>query len=97
MIKIIYLFLFLILVIFGIVFAVLNADPVDLHYYFGNKQVALSLVIVLSMMVGAILGVIASIGMIVNSRREVHKLKKSVDLAEKEITNLRALPIQDKH
>lgn len=97
MMKILYLFLFLVLVIFGIVFAVLNADPVELHYYFGSKQVALSLVIVLSMMVGAVLGVIASTSVIVSSRREVHKLKKSVELAEKEIANLRAIPLQDKH
>ncbi|MCG6886261.1 MAG: LapA family protein [Proteobacteria bacterium] len=97
MMKIIYVFLFLVLGLFGIVFAVLNAAPVELHYYFGSKQVELSLVIVLSMMVGAVLGVIASTSVIVNSRREVHKLRKSMDLAEKEINNLRAIPLRDKH
>jgi cyanate lyase len=49
------------------------------------------------MMVGAVLGVIASTSVIVNSRREVHKLRKSMDLAEKEINNLRAIPLRDKH
>lgn len=97
MIKIIYLFLFLVLVVFGIVFAVLNATPVELQYYFGSKQVALSLVLVIAMIIGAILGVIASISLIVSSRREVHKLKKSVELAEKEVANLRAIPLRDNH
>ena len=97
MLRIVYLFIFLVLVIFGIVFAVLNADPVKLNYYFGSKEVALSLILVLAMIVGAILGVIASASMIINARREVMKLRKSVELAEKEVTNLRAIPIRDNH
>lgn len=97
MVKIVYLFLFLVLVIFGIAFAVLNADPVQLNYYFGSKDVALSLVLVLAMIVGAVLGVIASAGMIISNRREVVKLRKAVQLAEKEVANLRAIPIRDDH
>ena len=97
MVRIVYLFIFLVLVIFGIVFAVLNADPVKLNYYFGSQEVALSLILVLAMIVGAILGVIASASMIISARREVMKLRKSVELAEKEVTNLRAIPIRDNH
>ncbi len=97
MVRIIYLFIFLVLVIFGIVFAVLNAEPVKLNYYFGSKEVALSLILVLAMIVGAILGVIASASMIISNRREVMKLRKSVELAEKEVTNLRAIPLRDTH
>ena len=97
MVRILYLFIFLVLVIFGIVFAVLNAEPVNLNYYFGSKEVALSLILVLAMIAGAILGVIASASMIFSNRREVMKLRKSVELAEKEVTNLRAIPIRDNH
>ena len=97
MVRIVYLIIFLILVVFGIVFAVLNAEPVKLNYYFGSKEVALSLVLVLAMIVGAILGVIASASMIISNRREVVKLRKSVELAEKEVANLRAIPIRDNH
>ena len=97
MVRILYLFIFLVLVIFGIVFAVLNAEPVKLNYYFGSKEVALSLILVLAMIAGAILGVIASASMIISNRRVVMKLRKSVELAEKEVTNLRAIPIRDNH
>ena len=97
MIRIVYLFIFLILVIFGIVFAILNAEPVKLNYYFGSKEVALSLILVLSMIVGAILGIIASASMIISNRREVMKLRKSAEVAEKEVANLRAIPIRDNH
>jgi len=97
MVRILYLFIFLVLVIFGIVFAVLNAEPVKLNYYFGSKEVALSLILVLAMIAGAIMGVIASASMIISNRREVMKLRKSVELAEKEVANLRAIPIRDNH
>ena len=97
MVRIVYLFIFLILVIFGIVFAVLNAEPVNLNYYFGSKEVALSLILVFAMIVGAVLGVIASASMIISNQLEVKKLRKSVELAEKEVTNLRAIPIRDNH
>jgi len=97
MVRIVYSFIFLVLVIFGIVFAVLNAEPVKLNYYFGSEEVPLSLIIVFAMIVGAILGVVASASMIFSNRREVMKLRKSVELAEKEVTNLRAIPIRDNH
>jgi len=97
MVRIVYLFLFLVLVIFGIVFAVLNAEPVQLNYYFGSKDVALSLILVLAMIVGALLGVLASASMIISNRREAVKLRKAVQLAEKEVANLRAIPIRDDH
>lgn len=97
MVRIVYLFIFLVLVILGIVFAVLNAEPVKLNYYFGSKEVALSLILVLAMIVGAVLGVVASASMIISNRREVMKLRKSVELAEKEVTNLRSIPIRDNH
>ena len=97
MVRIVYSFIFLVLVIFGIVFAVLNAEPVKLNYYFGSEDVPLSLIIVFAMIVGAILGVVASASMIISNRREVMQLRKSVELAEKEVTNLRAIPIRDNH
>lgn len=97
MMKIVYLFLLLVLIVFGIVFAVLNAEPVQLNYYFGSKQLALSLVLVLAMMLGAILGLAACAGMILSNRREVARLKKAAALAEKEVANLRAIPIRDDH
>jgi len=97
MVRILYLFIFLVLVIFGIVFAVLNAEPVNLNYYVGSKEVALSLILVLAMIAGAIMGVIASASMIISNQREVKKLRKYVELAEKEVTNLRAIPIRDNH
>jgi putative membrane protein len=95
--KLIYTVLVLIVILIGVVFAVLNADTVQLNYYFGSKQIPLSLTIVLAMIIGAILGVLASINLILRSRREISRLRRSSAMAEKEIANLRAIPIKNSH
>lgn len=95
--KLVYTVLVLAIILFGVIFAMLNAQSVQLNYYFGIKQIPLSLAIVLSMLVGAILGVLASIRLILRSRREVSRLRKATEIAEKEIANLRAIPIKNTH
>jgi len=97
MLRIFYLLLFLILIVIGIAFAVLNAEAVEFNYYFSSRQIPLSLVLVLAMFIGAVLGVLASTGVIISLKREAAQLRKSAALAEKEIKNLRAIPIKDKH
>ena len=97
MAKLIYTVVILVVILIGVIFAVLNAENVHLNYYFGSQQLPLSLAIVLSMMVGAILGVLASIRLILRSRREIVRLRKATEIAEKEIANLRAIPIKNTH
>ncbi len=97
MFRLIYLTLALLLIIFGIVFAVLNAETVQLNYYLGSVTLPLSLVLVVAMIIGALLGIFASLSFIIGSRRSASKLKRSVEVAEKEIDNLRSIPIKDEH
>jgi len=95
--RILILLASLIVVVLGILFAVLNAEPVILNYYFGRQTMPLSLVLVLAMLVGAVLGVLACSGVLVRQRRTIHKLRRAAELAEKEVENLRAIPIRDEH
>ncbi|MEJ2362346.1 MAG: LapA family protein [Gammaproteobacteria bacterium] len=95
--KLIYTVIVLVIILFGVIFAMLNAQNIQLNYYFGTQQLPLSLAIVLSMLVGAILGVLASIRLILRSRREISRLRKASQIAEKEIANLRAIPIKNTH
>jgi putative membrane protein len=97
MIRLAYIIFSLVLLVIGILFAVLNAEPVTLHYYFNDKQIPLSLVLVSSIIIGALLGVIASAGIIIKLKRDNSRLKKSSELSEKELSNLRTMPIKDKH
>jgi putative membrane protein len=95
--RILFLVVFLVVAVFGLSFALMNAGDVQLDYYFGSFTAPLSLILVLALALGAVLGVLASIGMMLGQKREVAKLRKSVKLAEKEVSNLRALPLKDKH
>lgn len=97
MLRLLYFIITLIVIIFGVVFAVLNAENVQLNYYLGSIELPLSLVLVLAMITGAILGIFASLSFIIGTRRNASKLKRSVEVAEKEIINLRNIPIKDKH
>lgn len=95
--KILYSVIFIFIALLGIIFAVLNADLVNLNYYFDSKEIPLSLAIILSMFLGAILGVLASLSFMLRHRKEVSRLRKAVEVTEKEISNLRAIPIKNKH
>lgn len=97
MIRLAYIIFSLVLLIIGILFAVLNADPVSLHYYFGDKQLPLSLIIIGTLIVGAIMGVIASAAVVFKLKRENARLRRLTELSEKELKNLRTLPIKDEH
>lgn len=91
-------FIFLLLVIIvGILFAVLNAEKVAFNYYFGQTDIELSKILVITLAIGALLGIAASMGMLFRARREIARIRKTAALAEKEITNLRSIPIKDRH
>jgi len=91
-----YLFFF-VLILLGISFAELNADPVYFNYYVGAHKISLSLLLVFSLGAGAFLGVLITLISILKLKTENHRLKKRVKHAEKEVNNLRTIPIKDKH
>lgn len=97
MLRLLYISLTLVVIIIGVAFSVLNAENIQLNYYLGSVELPLSLVLIVAMIIGAILGILASLSLIIGSRRNTNKLKRSVEVAEKEIVNLRNIPIKDNH
>ncbi len=89
-----YILLFLILIL-GITFACLNAEPVTINYYIGKHSLALSLLLVLVFAIGGILGlIIGSIMLLKQKTKNIH-LQNRLKLAEKELANLRTIPLKD--
>ncbi len=89
-------FLFVVIIVaIGLAFHVKNDIMVTINYYLGTIDVSLSVVVIASLLIGALLGMFTSLGMIVPLRRERSKLKKSVKTAEQEVSNLRSIPLQD--
>lgn len=95
--KILYAIVIALIALLGVIFAILNAETVQINYYFSSKATPLSLALILAMLLGAILGLFASLGLILKSKRDVAKFKRLADVAEKEIANLRAIPIKNQH
>lgn len=95
--RIVTFVLILLVSLLGLTFALMNAEAVQLNYYFGNVQAPLSLVVVIAIIVGAGFGVLASMGIVLGQKRELARLRKSSKLAEQEVSNLRALPLKDGH
>lgn len=89
--------LLLLVSLLGLTFALMNADNVQLDYYFGSVQAPLSLLMVIALIIGAGCGVLASLGVVLGLKRELAKLRKSNKLAEQEVANLRSLPLKDSH
>lgn len=94
MARIFYVIIFFILFMMGLVFAILNSQTVQLNYYFGSKELHFSLALIVAMLVGALLGVAVSLSMLLRLRREAARLRKAVEMAEKEMANLRINPIK---
>ena len=84
----------IVIVCFGIVFAVANANAVVFNYYLGSKQVPLSLLLVFAFGGGVILGFIFALPNWFRLKRDKRKLKARIKLVEQEIGNLRNLPIK---
>ncbi len=91
-----YIFLLLIILL-GISFAVLNSGMVSINYYIGHKMMPLSLLVVLVFAAGCLLGILVGMLLLVKAKLKSYRLKQQLKWAEKEIENLRAIPLQDKH
>ena len=97
MTRVISLIFFLVVLVLGLFFGVLNADSVKLDYYWGSSQVPLSLIIVAALFCGAVLGVLSCMVIILRLRHRISRLRREVRDVEKEVKNLRTLPIKDEH
>ncbi len=76
------LILFLLVAGFGTLFAVLNADPVSFDYYLGQGEIPLSLLLVIVLASGVLLGVISSLPLILSLRIRLRKALKSAEMAD---------------
>ncbi|NOY67800.1 MAG: LapA family protein [Gammaproteobacteria bacterium] len=83
------------IILIAILFSVLNAEPVSINYYFGELTYPLSLLMVLVLAIGIFSGILASMVLILKLRNMNAKLKKEISESEKELINLRRLPLKD--
>ncbi len=90
------LLLFLVVLV-GVSFAVLNPGSVTIHYWWAQKTLPLSMLTVLVFAAGCLFGLLISVLLQIGLRVRNYQLSQRVRVLDKEVRNLRAIPLQDKH
>lgn len=93
--RIFSLIVFILIVIIGVTFALLNDGQVTLNYYIGTKQLPVSLLIILCLGVGALVGIFVTLFPLFRLKRSNWQLKRRIKQVEQEVQNLRSIPIKD--
>ena len=91
------LFIYILLIVICLGFAALNATPVELKLYWMTLKLPLAFIMVSCFAAGLVLGAILFILKYASLKHTLRKSKHQILLLEKEIKNLRAIPIQDSH
>ncbi|MBN4080102.1 LapA family protein [Beggiatoa alba] len=95
--RIFYITAIILTLVVGAVFSARNADLVQLDFIFIRVDAYLSLAIIIALILGACLGLFASLVWLISAKRELQHMKKQFDISKKELDSLRAIPIRDEH
>lgn len=91
------IFIYLLLILLGVSFAALNASSVEVNLYFKTISMPISVLMTLMLGLGLILGFVLFILRYWRLKMEYSKVRSQLKLTEKEIKNLRAIPLKDQH
>lgn len=96
MARVIQIVFALLIFFFGLAFHIKNDLAITLDFYVVHSPpIPVSGVVVIAFSIGALLGIMVMLNSIVRLQREIRRLTKKHDMANKEIVNLRAIPIND--
>lgn len=95
--RIITYFLLALIAVIGVTLAKLNGDSAVFNFYFSNVELPLIVLLYMALAIGALAGILVSVLMIFNARREAARLRKRLNLCEQEIKNLREIPIKGQY
>ncbi|MCP4126569.1 MAG: LapA family protein [Gammaproteobacteria bacterium] len=93
--RLIKLLIILVLIIIGAAFAVHNGESVTLNYYFGSQDLPLSLLLIGTLIIGAVVGMFSATGTILRLKRENTSLRRKTKVVAEEVENLRAIPLKE--
>ena len=81
----------------GVTFAGLNAQEVTINYYVNAAKLPLSLLLVLVLGVGGLIGWLTGFVLWLRLKAENIRLSHKLKVAEKEVNQLRTLPLNESH
>ena len=80
---------------FGFAFHLRNGQFFELDYYVGVVGLPFSLWMFLALSLGAVLGILASLPLVLRYRRESARFSRKLRMNEQELKNLRVVPMKD--
>lgn len=84
----------LIVMFIGLTFASLNSMPVTFNYCLSSKSISLSLLLVFAFGFGIFIGLFVAMFSYIKVKRDNLALRSRLNFAEKEVENLRSIPIK---
>jgi uncharacterized integral membrane protein len=97
MVRFLLFIFFLALILLFFVFTLENLDLVSLNLIVEKYQVPIGLTMLVSFILGAVIGILFSISLILKNKNKARMLAKKIAVAEQEVENLRQLPIKSSH
>jgi len=94
--KYFYIILFLLIFIISLVFFLRNNQMITFNYLVASKDISLSFLLFISLGIGALLGVLAWLPKMISLKYRISRLEKQRKLSEKELDNLRVMPMKDR-
>lgn len=95
--RIIMTVFYLLLIAVGVSFAALNAKSAHINLYLTTLTMPVSVLMMLMLGVGILIGFFLFMARYLRLKAECHKIKNQLKLTEKEIKNLRAIPLHNQH
>lgn len=95
--RIVMMIFYVCLILLGVSFSVLNAKLVELDLYFKTLAMPMSLLLVTIFAFGVLWGLSFFVFKYLRLKFTLSQLKAQLALSEKEVKNLRSIPIQDQH
>jgi uncharacterized integral membrane protein len=95
--RLIFTVIFIVVLILGLLFFIKNNQVMEFNYIAGSKDLPVSFLLFASLCMGVLLGLVASLPVIVRLKQKSTKLEKQIRVIEKEINNIRVMPVRNKH
>lgn len=86
---------YLILILLGVSFAALNATSVQINLYFTQLRMPISMLMTIMLGLGLLLGFLIFLCRYWRLKMECSRIRNQLKLTEKEIQNLRTMPLKD--
>jgi len=87
------------LAVFGLTLAMVlvNLSKVQVGYLFGTTHLPLAVVLIIALVLGMLIGALCLLPAVIRARSRARRMQGRCDALEKEVHNLRHVPLRDAH